>query len=224
MLKQKASKFLESYQRRGLVKPDHDQSAFFLALCHVQLGNYTEAQRLFEQSIQAMFIPPLLWHRSSQPNWLVDVCVLSGRTNHYRDAARKLDEYRSDRRGDSLVALYAYSMMEFLLPAGKDFSSWIEGLLKKPKIKDMYAMGLSIQAIVDGNDSKLQYALLALLEAHRGQAIHGGLRETAEGLLCMPAMSLSYAALERKMKVQIENDYLSLGYLKYLRTELPLKH
>jgi hypothetical protein len=47
-------------------------------------------------------------------------------------------------------------------------------------------------------------------------AKHGDLRWTAEGLLCMPAMSLAYVARKRDLKVEIENDYLSIGYLEYL--------
>lgn len=44
----------------------------------------------------------------------------------------------------------------------------------------------------------------------------GGLRETAEGFLCLPAMSLAKVALARKMAVDAHSEYLSSGYLDYL--------
>ncbi len=226
MVKDKAERFLDDYQRRGIVKPGHDQSAFFLALCHVQLGNYAEARRLFDESILAMlrFGMRALWALSAQPHWLVDVYVLSGRMDLYSNVIRELEQYKLGKLGGSYVALYSYALMELLSPTGQNFSTWVKGLLEKPKIKDGYAIGLSIQAILSYEESALHNSLSALLEVHEGQATHGGLRETAEGLLCMPAMSLAYVALERNMQVVIENDYLSLGYLNYLRTEAPLRH
>jgi hypothetical protein len=44
----------------------------------------------------------------------------------------------------------------------------------------------------------------------------GGLRETPEGFLCLPAMSLSKMALERDLLISVESEYLSKGYLDYL--------
>jgi hypothetical protein len=55
-----------------------------------------------------------------------------------------------------------------------------------------------------------------LIEAHYGMAKFGGLRETAEGFLCLPAMSLAKVALARKMAVDAHSEYLSSGYLDYL--------
>ena len=57
-----------------------------------------------------------------------------------------------------------------------------------------------------------------MLKAHEGQARHGWLRYTCEGLVAMSAMSLAYIALLRDFHVEVENDYLPLGYLYYLLT------
>ena len=215
MIYMKAKKLLE----KRMLKPGDDQDAFYLANCYVQLGNYPHAQQLFERSCLAMFTSPMLWERTSQPNWLVDICVLSGRIDLYPDVVRELTKYNSDRRGGSLVSLYSYALMEILLPSGQDISKWVDGLLKKSRVKDTYAIGLCLQAILGRDDSRLADSMLRLLEAHKGIATRGGLRESAEGLLCMPAMSLTFVAMDRSLKIEINNDYLSLGYLNYLRNE-----
>lgn len=212
----KALKFLNDYQR--ILKPEDSLRKFYLAICQVQLGDYAEAQRLFERSCTAMFSPRPFWRDSGQPHWLVDICVLSGRTDLYPAVLRELEAYKMIPLGRSLIALYAYALMELLLPAGGNITQWTQGLLKKPKVKETFAMGLALQAIVEGDQSSLNNALTHLLKAHEGMAKHGGLRESAEGLLCMPAMSLAYIALKRNMKIEVENDYLSIGYLEYLMT------
>jgi hypothetical protein len=92
----------------------------------------------------------------------------------------------------------------------------VPGLLKKPKIKDTFAMGQIIAAIIGRDQLAFDTAMDSLLKAHRGMAKFGGLRETPEGFLCLPGMSLSAIALERGMEVNAESQYLSRGYLDYL--------
>jgi tetratricopeptide (TPR) repeat protein len=209
----KIVKFLNDY--RKILKPADDQDKFYLAICQVQLGNYAEAQQLFEKSCEGM-LKTRLWQKTSQPNWLVDICVLSGREDLYPKVLRELETYKTDSRGDSLVALYAYALIEVLMHIENDITNWIQGLLKKPKVKDTFAIGQTLQAILDEDQIALDSALANLLKAHEGMARYGNLRETAEGLLCMPAMSLTYVALKRKLKVRVENEYLSIGYLQHL--------
>ncbi len=209
----KVLEFLTDY--RNILKPNDYDDKFLIAICYVQLDDYPKAQELFEQSCKAMFTTQL-WRSTSQPNWLVDICVLSGRKDLYPKVQQALESYKSDYRGGSLVALYSYALMELLLPAGNEIDPWIQGLLKKPKVKDTFAIGQVLQAIVEENQIGLDSALESLLKAHAGMAKYGGLRETAEGLLCMPAMSLAYVALQRGLTVNIENDYFSRGYVDYL--------
>jgi len=80
-------------------------------------------------------------------------------------------------------------------------------------------MGEAIRAIVEHDQTAFDAALGGLLRVHQGKAKFGGLRETPEGFLCLPGMSLSALALERGLEVNPESEYLSKGYLDYL-----LKH
>ena len=179
------------------------------------MGDYDEAQRLFEKSYFGM-LKTQFWKATGEPNHLVDICILSGKPHHYPEVVQELNLYRMSRRRNSLVALYAYALMELFIPSGQNITTWIEGLLKEPKVKDTFAMGQALQAIVKEDQALFHEASANLLKAHEGMAKHGALRETAEGLLCMPAMSLAYMARKRGLKVEIENDYLSIGYLEYL--------
>ncbi len=147
---------------------------------------------------------------------LVDICVLAGRADLYPAVLKELNLYHLDYRGNSLVALYSYALMELLLASGNDITECIQVLLKRPKVKDTFAIGRVLQAIVKEDQALFHEASVNLLKAHEGMAKHGALRETAEGLLCMPAMSLAYIARKHGLKVDIENDYLSIGYLEYL--------
>ena len=209
----KVLKHLDNCQR--ILKPEYDEDKFLLAICQTQLGNYAEAQRLFEKSCKGM-LKTQWWKKTSEPNLLVDICILCGRIEFYPDVERELDYYKIDYRGNSLVALYSYAVMELLSPSRNDITKWIQGLLKKPKVKDTFAMGKVFQAILDENQSAFNDGLTHLLKAHEGIAKYGSLRESAEGLLCMSAMSLAYVASKRNLKVQVENDYFSIGYLEYL--------
>jgi hypothetical protein len=209
----KVLRYLNDYEQ--ILKPEDDQDKFYPAICQVQLANYTEAQQLFEKSCMGM-LKTGLWKGTSQPNWLVDICLLSGRADLYPMVLQELEVYKTDRRGNSLVALYAYTLIELLAPSGTDGMVWIQGLLKKPGVKDTFAMGQVLQAIVTEQQSSLDTALARLLEAHEGIAKHGSLRDSAEGLLSMAAMSLAYVALKRNFRVEIENDYLSIAYLEHL--------
>jgi hypothetical protein len=176
----KVLRFLNAYQQGFKYKDNAEE--FELAICQVQLGDYAEARKSFEKSCKGM-LKTRFWETTSEPNILVDICALSGRTNLHPKVLQELETYKTDHRGDSLVALYAYALMDLLLPSGNDITVWIQYLLKKPKYKDTFAMGQTLQAIVDKDQAALDIALANLLKAHEGMANYGGLRETAEGLL-----------------------------------------
>lgn len=214
----KVKKRLNDYQEFGLNKKhDRDEMDFLPAICYVQLGNYSEARRLFERSFIAMFSMPKMWKTTGQPNWLVDICILSGKKDSYSEIAKELNLYKSDPiKRDSLLALYASSVFELLIQSSTNIEISINGLLKRPKIKFCYAMGQTLYAITHGDQNAFNEGLENLLKSHDGMAKRGDLRETAEGFLCMPAMSLAHIAMRNGMKVELENDYLSTGYLQYL--------
>src|SRR5258708_18977328 len=124
-----------------------DEGAFLLAICHVQLGNYMEAKRLFEKAITAMLEEPRPHWKAARPHWLVDVCILSGRDDLYADVRRELDLFRQGGKGNSLLFLYSNTVMEMLLPSGEDETGQIKVLLKYPKIKVWYEVGLAMQSL-----------------------------------------------------------------------------
>jgi hypothetical protein len=214
MNRMKVQKKLEDYQK--LIKPDDNERAFHLAICYIHLENYPEAQFQFERSTLAMFKSPKLWKITSQPNWLTDICMLSGRIDLFHEVLRELELYKQLDKGDSPVALYAYGLMELLVSSGWDMYLSIKGLMERPKYKYPFSLGQILKAIVEKNQNNLDEGMKNLLAAHERMAKYGGLRESAEGFLCLPAMSLSYAAMKHNFKIEIENDYLSLGYLKFL--------
>ena len=215
MDRDKALKFLEGYQK--IIKPnvDHDL-AFNLAICYTQLDDFIKAQQQYERSCIAMFQNPILWKLSGQTDWLVNVCLLSSRTDLFINVWQELEQYRSDYRGDSAMANSSYGLMELLKPKGWDIDKSIKILLKRPKYKDMYAFGKVLKAIIENETLALHIALEELLRVHAGQAKYGILRESAEGLLCMSAMALMYTARKRGIHIEIENEYLSNGYVEYI--------
>lgn len=214
----KVHDYLEKHRNDPLV---FEQAYFNLAICEVMLGNYSEAHRLFSESLAVMFGPNPFWLASSQPNWLVDIFILSGRFDLYPSVLEGFNRLRLKSTkiqpvGSSPTAHYCYSVMEILFPSGGNITAWIKDLLKRPKYKDLYAAGLAIQAILDKDQDAFTNSIMLLLKAHEGQAKHGWLRWTPDGWLCLPAMTLSYLAKKNDLKVEIENEYLSLGYLEYL--------
>ncbi len=192
-----------------------DETCFLIGICHVQLGNYDEAKNFFEKSILAMFQPRTLWKGTGQTDWLVNVCVLSGRADLYADVRQALGTYGLSKK-DNLYLEFSNAVMEILLPFEEVITPRVERLLSMPKAKDLYASGLILQAILDRNQTGLDHGLEQLLQVHTGKAKHGELRWTPEGLLCMLGMSLAYLALKQGMTVDIANDYLNVDYLKYL--------
>jgi hypothetical protein len=164
-----------------------------------------------------MFVPPKIWKDTAQPNWLTDICILSGRTDLFPQVLKELELYKQiPSKGDSPGAMYPYGLMELLMPSGWDIYKSIQVLLKRPKYKDLYAIGETLKAIINNDQLSFIEGLQHLLKSHEGIAKYGGLRESAEGFLCMPAMSLAYVAVKRDMKIEIDSNYFSLGYLKFL--------
>jgi hypothetical protein len=218
MLKQE--KLLQSLARyQQILESNHnDQMAFYLAICHICLGNFNEGQKQFEKSCLAMFSPPMLWKMSAHPDWLVDICILAGRTDLFPIMFRELESFQIGATGNSLRAFYAYGMIGLLSTSRNVISKWIRGLSEKPKIVMWFSIGQALQAILEKENDKFNTALATVLKAHEGQAIRGGLRSTPEGFLCMPAMSLCYVAFTHDLNVTIDNEYLSNGYINFLKT------
>ena len=218
MKQDKVQDYLKKYES---APKSVEQDYFKLAICDTLLDNYPKAKDYFCESVPILLVPNPFWRASSQVNWLVDITIMSGKTEIFPSVVRELNLYRitpsrSGPVGTSPMAHYCYSVMEILLPGSGDINGWIKDLKKRPKYKDLYAAGFALQAILDRNQEAFTQALQAFLKAHEGMAKYGGLRYTSEGWLCLPAMSLSYAAHQKGLKVEVENEYLSMGYLAYL--------
>jgi tetratricopeptide (TPR) repeat protein len=217
----KVFEMIENYQQMFSPNNDphslHEQASFFIGICYIYLEEYNEAQRQFERAINTMFGSRKFWEETAQPDMLVEACVLSGRSDLYPAVGKELELYKQiPSKGDSPIAYYAYGFFEYLFPIGWDINKLIEGLLKKPKWKLTYAIGQVFQSLEENDSLGLENSIVNLLAVHKGRAKYGELRETAEGLICLPAMSLAYVARKRNMIIEIENEYLPLSYLDYV--------
>jgi hypothetical protein len=209
--KEKYSRALEDLEQC----PYSSSNQLKAAICLVQLNDYTNARESFGAALRGL-LEDRFWHGTSQPNMLIDTYILANQRGFLPQATKEIAAYSSDPRGKSLVALYAYAMTSLLLAKDEDAGVHVEGLLKKPKIKDTFAMGKAIKAIVERDQTAFDAALDNLLRVHDGKVKFGELRETPYGFLCLPAMSLALMALRRSMKVNSESEYISKGYLDYL--------
>lgn len=199
--------------------PDWPPFQLMVAICLTQLGKYADAKRCYDRTIQGFLNNRRAWYELGQSDRLVNTLVLANRPDLHFQVLEEVEAYKLGPRGQALVALYAYALMRLLLGRDDEVKEYVAGLLQKPKYKDIFAMGKTIQAIVERDQSAFDMALNDLLTAHRGKAKFGELRESPEGFLCLPAMSLSKIALDRGLVVTAESEYLSMGYLAYLAQE-----
>jgi tetratricopeptide (TPR) repeat protein len=195
--------------------PNSSFEQLMVAICLTQLKRYRDAMYFYDLAIQNS-LKDRFWYRTNQPNWLVDAYKLASRADLFPQLQSQLAEFVVNHGGESLVELYACGVIHLLSGRDEKAKDYVTGLLKKPKIKDTFAMGQTIAAIIGRDQLAFDAAMDGLLRAHRGMAKFGALRETPEGFLCLPAMSLSAIALERGLEVNAESEYLSKGYLDHL--------
>jgi len=194
------------------------QFLLMIAMCRTKLGKYDLAQLSFRRALEGFLGKGRIWwFGTSQPNWLADAYVLAWLPQRYVDTFTAIESYKEDPRLPAPVAMYAYSLMRLIAEEAAAAAKYADSLLKQPKLKDLFAAGQAIQAIIALDQPAFDDALGALLQAHRGMAKFGALRETPEGYLCLPAMAPAKVALDRGMAVKSESEYLSQGYLDYLR-------
>ncbi|MCP4426768.1 MAG: hypothetical protein GY803_19930 [Chloroflexi bacterium] len=191
------------------------------AICLVKLGKYTKANHEFSAALSGGSFqngPGFMFFLfTGQIEKLVEAYILASQpTSFSKTLTEQIEAYKLDPRGDSLYALYTYALMCLLNDNDQQTAPYVSGLLKKPKVKETYAIGKTIQSILDRDQHAFDVALNELLMAHRGMAKFGSLRETPEGFLSLAAMTLSKMALDRNMTVNAESEYLSEGYLDYL--------
>ncbi|MEJ2211749.1 MAG: hypothetical protein P8129_22310, partial [Anaerolineae bacterium] len=179
---EKYSKAMEFFSQ----PPHHSWKKLMVAICLVQLGDYLHAREQFSAALRD-FLEDRFWHGTSEPNWLIDTYMLADQSNLFSQVSKEIEAYKLDYRGRALIALYAYATICLLSGKDEEAQGYAQDLLTKPKVKDTFAMGKTIEAISAQNQEAFDAALDGLLKAHRGMAKFGGLRETPEGFLCLPA-------------------------------------
>jgi hypothetical protein len=171
---------------------DYDASGFLLGLCYIKLQENELAFSTFDKSLQFMLKQRAIWKMTAQPDWLVNVWILSGRKDLFNAVLKSYYDFRLEVEplmANSLLSLYTQIVIELFVPDGNDCSILIDILTKNPKIKDMFAIGWAIKGILLGDTALYQLSLLDLLNAHARKAKFGMLRWTSEGYICMSACS-----------------------------------
>jgi hypothetical protein len=186
--------------------------AFFLGNCYIRRIDYSNALKYYRMSINSCFINHSIWRASAEPNWLVDILILSKQLDLLDKVVMELETFKSvPLAGESTIAYYAYCITDFL-KENNHAEIWIQKIITKPSVKYTYLLGQSLQAITTKCEIEFNQALDGLLKIHDGQAKHGALRETAEGLICMPAMSLIYLAMKNGISITVESEYIAPDY------------
>jgi hypothetical protein len=183
------------------------------------LEDYPAAREAFRRTLDD-FLNAVnkAWLATNQPNWLADTCVLADQPAFYEQAYRLIDQaYATHPLGAAPIILYARATLQLAICEDIQALAYARGIPSKPGLKDLYAAGHAVQAIMERDQTALDTSLVVILQAHRGMAKFGGLRETPEGYLCLPAMALAKVALDRGMTANIASEYLSKGYLEYLK-------
>jgi hypothetical protein len=87
---QKINNFISEH--RNLDKK-FEQDYFRLGICELLLGNYAVAKSLFSDSTTLMFGERPFWRMSSQPDWLVNITILSGNKDLHPSILEELRLY-----------------------------------------------------------------------------------------------------------------------------------
>jgi len=205
-------KALQSYG----AKPDWPSFRYLSAICLTKLGRFASAEDAYRFALRGFLDRPRDWRVPGLPNNLVDCYLMANAADVRPDVVREVEAYKSDRRGRALVPLYSYAVLSVAGGSDQEALQHAEGLLAKPRVKWTWAAGQAISALVDQDHAGLRESLDELLAAHRGMAKHGALRETPEGFLCMPAMSILLLARRRGLLISVTSEYVSMEYVEHL--------
>jgi len=202
-------------------EPKLGYSRLMVAICQIKLQNYKVAQRNCHIVLSNGFCKKEPGYRiflaSSQIEKLPELYILAGQPLPFLPKLiAEIEAYKKDKRDNSLVAHYAYALLDYLLGEDEKALLHCAPLMEYPKVKDMFAIGEIVQAIGQMDQQMFDYSFDRLLIAHRGMAKFGSLREMPEGYLSLAAMCLAKLARDRGLTVNVESEYLSLPYLDFL--------
>lgn len=185
------------------------------AICLMKLEDYQGAQHFYRLSLYSAF-SDRMWQLSGYVSRFADALILANQPSLSNRVIEEIEAYKLDRKSGSLLALYAFAISNLITDQDEDARDYVRGILNKPKIKWTFAMGMTIEAIINRNQRNLDLAIGELLLAHQRKAKFGDLRETPEGFACLPAMALARLASARGMVVSVESEYFCQDYLDYL--------
>jgi len=186
-----------------------------VALCRIKLEDYRQALQDYQAVLVGMLRNRRSWFGMSMPYLLVNAYAMAYLPDLYPQVDAEIEAYKKVPEGDAPMAHTAYAEMHLLRGESEEALAHVPAILKRPKYKDVYAVGLVVQAIANRRQEDFDAALAQLLQAHRGQAKFGQLRESPEGYLCLHAMTLVRVAQEYGLTVTSDSEYLSLPYLAY---------
>lgn len=191
---------------------------FLLSICYTKLGMYQEACHYYNSALRKnrKSIGYEFYISSAQIDKLPEIFILAGEPHDFLEILNlQINKYRTDPKGKSPMALYAYVLVNLIQGESNDMDSYLNNL-EASKLEDIRAIGLSLKALVEKNQHELNRALNLLCLAHKNRVRYGNLKEAAEGFICLPATAISILAMKNGMNLAVESNYLPLGYIKYL--------
>lgn len=195
--------------------PDRPYERLMVALCRIKLEDYHQALQDYRAALMGMLKNRRSWFDPGMPDFVVNAYAMAYLPDLYVQVDAEIEAYKNGPKGDAPMAHTAYAEMHLLRGQSEEALAHISAMLKRPKYKDVYAVGLVVQAIANRRQEDFDAAFAQLLLAHRGQAKFGQLRESPEGYLCLHAMTLVRVAQEYGLTVTSDSEYLSLPYLAY---------
>ena len=210
----------ESYcQRVKDETRDVPMNYLYAAICHTQYKQYKLARRLFVKATLKFVEQPKLWQGAGQPNQMVDSYILANQRHLFPSVNGILKHYKNHENSWTHWSQYAFAVWQLVKTEDVRAIEFLDAMLterNRKEFKVMYAMGLTVQAVAERSQEKFDLALAELIDAHARAEKWGWYRDTPEGFVCLPGLSLSKLAMERDLVVNVESEYLPMGYLEYL--------
>jgi len=212
-------KYVSYCQRVENDTRDVPMNYLYAAICRMQYGQYKLARKLFTKATLKFVEQPKLWQGAGEPNQMVDSYILADQRHLFPLVDGILSQYRSHERSWTHWSQYAFAVWHLVRNEDETALEFLDAMLtekNKREFKIMYAMGMTVQAVAERSQEKFDLALAELIETHSRAEKWGWYRDTPEGFVCLPGLSLSKLAMERDLHVNIESEYLPMRYLEYL--------
>ncbi len=189
------------------------------AICNTQYEQYAMANKAYAMATVKYVEQPKPWQMAGTPNRMVDSYVLANEESLFLQVDHMLNQFNDQQTDWTYWGQYAFAA--WALVQEKDYKAinYLDKLLSeraRKKVRFIYTMGLTIQAVAEHDQNKLDSALVELIDAHSRAEKWGWFRDSPEGFVCLAGLALSKLAMDRGLVVNIESEYLPIGYLTYL--------